>query len=126
MYRRKRFVIFVNISIWFCITMVVAVSRNITVQGDDSSPNLEMLVTFFFLIAISMQQQFCNTLNFVQRKTCLEQQRRVLAMMVFSSQLSRVRVVSGGTSLLPGFRHRLLFELKELVATEKRYSKVSD
>nr|XP_026693093.1 actin-related protein 10 [Ciona intestinalis]XP_026693094.1 actin-related protein 10 [Ciona intestinalis] len=42
-------------------------------------------------------------------------------------ELARNLLVTGGTSMLPGFRHRLLFELKELVQHEERYnSKLSE
>nr|CAB3219888.1 actin-related protein 10 [Phallusia mammillata] len=40
--------------------------------------------------------------------------------------LARNVLVTGGTSLLPGFKHRLLFEMKEIIKEEQRYEKLSE
>ncbi|XP_076822220.1 actin-related protein 10-like [Clavelina lepadiformis] len=46
--------------------------------------------------------------------------------VVSRKELAQNLLVIGGTSLLPGFRHRLLFELKEFAESEEKYrSKLS-
>nr|XP_039251863.1 actin-related protein 10-like [Styela clava] len=41
-------------------------------------------------------------------------------------ELAKNLIVSGGTSMLPGFLHRLLSELRDLVAEEDRYQQLSE